>query len=394
MTKPANRPSAAGSTQVNTSNKTRTTKTNPGASSPRRWPDLLIGLLVLLLLGGFGALLLGQNRPSTVATVPATSPTIPAAPNPVAEETVAAAPEPVTVPSADTPSATPSTAPATDSTAAPSSEPAADATSAANPVSGSSVSANPAASDQTEAPVIAATPIQPATGNAPTVTAPPVSDATQGQSTQTQSEAPAAVTPAAEGATTAATPSSAGAVRTSANRIPLRSDYRISLGVYSTAQTVRTQTAGVAGLGYTVYPINIGDQFVAQVGPFADEASAERALADIRRAYPGAVMYPPRNRTTSTTNAPTTPATNATTPNTIAPTATANGPTYLQVGAFDRQETAQRLVARLRELGYNPTVNAPEGRKVTVMVGPFSGDALGRTEARLTANGLDHFRVR
>ncbi|MFC6659408.1 SPOR domain-containing protein [Deinococcus multiflagellatus] len=71
-----------------------------------------------------------------------------------------------------------------------------------------------------------------------------------------------------------------------------------------------------------------------------------------------------------------------------------DGPTYLQVGAFDRVESAQNLVQQLRDLGYAPTVNAPEGRKVTVLVGPYTGDALQRTEGRLSANGLDHFRVR
>ncbi|MFC6800424.1 SPOR domain-containing protein [Deinococcus caeni] len=58
-------------------------------------------------------------------------------------------------------------------------------------------------------------------------------------------------------------------------------------------------------------------------------------------------------------------------------------------------ESAQNLVQQLRDLGYAPTVNAPEGRKVTVLVGPYENpDALTRTEARLATNGLDSFRVR
>ena len=57
-------------------------------------------------------------------------------------------------------------------------------------------------------------------------------------------------------------------------------------------------------------------------------------------------------------------------------------------------DSAQKLVQTLRDLGYNPTVNAPDGKKVTVLVGPYTGDAVTRTETRLSENGLDHFRVR
>ncbi|MDL2345275.1 SPOR domain-containing protein, partial [Deinococcus sp. MIMF12] len=71
-----------------------------------------------------------------------------------------------------------------------------------------------------------------------------------------------------------------------------------------------------------------------------------------------------------------------------------NGPVYLQVGAFDRQESAGRLVGMLRDLGFSPTVNAPENRKVTVLVGPYSGDALLEAERKLDAGGHDHFRIR
>lgn len=67
---------------------------------------------------------------------------------------------------------------------------------------------------------------------------------------------------------------------------------------------------------------------------------------------------------------------------------------YLQLGAFDQVESAQGLVSRLRNEGYAPTVNAPDGRKVTVLVGPFSGSALTNAETNLAASGHDFFRVR
>lgn len=64
------------------------------------------------------------------------------------------------------------------------------------------------------------------------------------------------------------------------------------------------------------------------------------------------------------------------------------------MGAFDRVESAQNLVSTLRDIGLAPTVNNPPDKKTTVLVGPYSGDALLRAEARLDNAGLDHFRVR
>jgi hypothetical protein len=48
----------------------------------------------------------------------------------------------------------------------------------------------------------------------------------------------------------------------------------------------------------------------------------------------------------------------------------------------------------LRDAGFAPTVSAPPEGKVTVLVGPYSGDALLRAEGRLDTAGMDHFRVR
>lgn len=335
-------------------------------TTPRRWPDLLIGLLVLLLLGGFGTLLLRGNPPTTPATGTPTTETageasIPGAPG--TTETGGITTAPITA------------APSTDTPAAPTGEPA------------------PQDSAVTDAPIIEAAPIgtpNPAiTGDTDpaTTTDPDTADAATADATDEADTDPAG----------GPAPRPEGAVATSETRVPLRSDYRITLGTFSSAAAAQTAAAPVQGIGYTVYPIDVGAQVVAQVGPFADEQSARQALADVQRAYPGAVLYPPRNQPTTATPAPTsTPQATSTDP---APAASApaapSGPTYLQVGAFDRVESAQNLVQQLRDLGYNPTVNAPEGRKVTVLVGPYENpDALTRTETRLATNGLDSFRVR
>lgn len=338
------------------------TKSAPRA---RRWPDILIGMLVLLLLVGFGLLLL---RPDTRTAGVTTSP------------------EPATGTTPTTPTAETSTIPAAPSGAT-------DTAPAGDQATGTP---DGAAGTTTEPPTIAAAPVE---ATPPISSTPPTAQTTEA-APEASATAPETETPAAG----SATPRSGGAVATSESRVPLRSDYRITLGTFSTEQAAGNAAAPVSALGYTVYPIDLGSQVVAQVGPFSDETTARQALADIQRAYPGALLYPPRNRsltqgssagadsaasgrTTETTPVASTPA-----PST--PAAAPSGPTYLQVGAFDRVDSAQKLVQRLRDLGYNPTVNAPEGKKVTVLVGPYTGAAVTRTETRLSENGLDHFRVR
>ncbi|PNY82390.1 SPOR domain-containing protein [Deinococcus koreensis] len=346
------------------------------ASSARRWPDLLIGLLVALLLVGFGLLLFRpEGRPvattSAAPTEPGNTPaTIPAAPGTSTAET-----------------APPATAvtPAPDVTGTPTPDAATETT----PAETAPTTDGSAAPDAAEPPTIAAAPeITQAPQSSPTQSSSTPDTATPTQEPGTAPETSAQPAAPDENAATTAPPRSGGAVATSERRTPLRSDYRITLGTFTSEQTARARTAGVSGLGYTVYPIDLGSQVVAQVGPFADEASARQALADIQRAYPGALLYPPRNRSLSsgTTSGAASSSTGST-------SSAPSGPTYLQVGAFDRVESAQRLVGQLRDLGYSPTVNAPEGRKVSVLVGPFTGDALTRTEQRLSSNGLDHFRV-
>jgi cell division septation protein DedD len=416
----------------------------------------MIGVLVLALLGGFGALLIDQRRPvaqAPVTTEPSTTVVIPASPGTVSElptpQTTAPTTSVQTAPAQTTPAQT-----ATDQASGTQTNPAQTAPTA------QSGQGQPAQTQSTQTPT-AQTPAQSgaATEQSTQPQTPQTSAAQQGQTTgtgagtattapQTTDDGTAAATeippvpttppvgplttlPLPENAqpvqppvtaepaqpqtaATTAAPRAGGAVAASAARTPLRSDYRISLGSFATERTVRSQTAGVSGLGYTVYPIDIGDGYVAQVGPFADEATARQALADIQRASPGALLYRPRERAAQTeadrvstpattespsstsaapeTSAETAPSQDAATPAAQAPAP--SGPRYLQVGAFDREESAQRLVGMLRDAGFAPTVSAPPEGKVTVLVGPYSGDALLRAEGRLDTAGMDHFRVR
>ena len=325
----------------------------------RRWPDLLIGLLVLLLLGGFAALLLGRGTGSQNAGNQA-------APVQEAGQTPATQTPSTQIPTTQTPQAS---------------------TPAAGTQTGS----------QAAIPTIPAASV-PNAGTAQPGVNPPATVAPD----QTQTSAP---TPPAPTATDPA-PLAGGAVAPSEVRTPTRNDYRISLGSYASSAAVRDATAGVGKLGYTVYPIDVASGTVAQVGPFASREAAVQALADIQRALPGALLYSPRNAPAgdtgvtstqaSTIQAPTTQAPTSQTDASPSPTVTpaAGGPVYLQVGAYNSTAAAQTTVSRVRDLGLEPSVNAPAGKLVTVLVGPFQGQALAAAEAKLQANGIDSFRVR
>ena len=331
----------------------------------RRLPDVLIGVLIVVLALGLGSLLLTQRNRAAVTSAPdQTTQTPPAATIPAAPGNIDTAQTAPSTPdtAATTPTQTPSQTAPTQTTQTPSAPP------------DTSTPAGTPQPDITAPPVTAA----------PNTTAPGtlLPDASQTTGGQTVPAAP---------------PRSGGAVATSENRTPLRSDYRISLGTFGSVAEATAKTAAVKALGYTVYPIDLGTQVVAQVGPFADAASANAAVADIRRAYSGAVVYAPRGsaapNTPANTNS-TSAASSQTIPAAPVSRPAPSGPVYLQVGAFDRQESAQKMVGMLSDLGYSPTVQAPEGKKVTVLVGPFTGPAVVAAESKLSDNGMDHFRVR
>lgn len=369
----------------------------------------MIGVVTVALLAGFGTLFLAErNRAPVVAQTPPPPAAIPASPGTV--------PEPQTATSSPTPDKSTSTQQNQSSSGE---TPPETVTTPNRP--------DEVAQTQTIPPVPKAPPVEeikpPVNQTAP-------ASQTSGQAAQSTSPAVPSnsTTPAQQAQTTPSAPAQAApqaaparaAVATSENRVPLRSDYRISLGSFGTRRTVESQTSGVRQLGYTVHAIDLGDQYVAQVGPFADEATARRALTDIQRSYPGALLYRPRSQTTteSTASDQTAPSsasaarseaqsedapasTSARTPETATSsepqTSSApapSGPTYLQVGAYSSAERAQGIVGTLHDNGFNPTVNSPEGKLTTVLVGPYSGDALLRAEARLDNAGLEHFRVR
>ena len=260
----------------------------------RRLPDLMIGILIVVLALGLGSLLLTQrNRTAQAPSLP------PAASEPATD--IPAAPGTAdTAPSAALPPATAITPPA-------SGNPATTADPATTVPSAVPTPTGPTPTGSVAAP----------TTPQPDTSAPPVT-----------TTAPSSTPPGTSSGAAATPPRSGGAVATSERRTPLKRDYRISLGTFGSVAEASASTAAVQALGYTVYPIDLGSQVVAQVGPFADSAAANAALSDISRAYGSAMVYAPRQSATgSASRAPApvapapAPASSSAAPGTPAPAA-------------------------------------------------------------------------
>ncbi|WP_339096800.1 SPOR domain-containing protein [Deinococcus sp. VB343] len=399
----------------------RSSSTPDAPATPRltwRWPELLVGALSLAVVAGLGGLLLSERLGSrqTAETQPqVTTSAIPSSPGTVTEAAAPAASTPAGSTTSGGQSAQAGSIPP-----APASPPVAKIPPPVLPEPEPIATPAPA----TSAPTTTAPTQTPAQGQTAPQNQTSVNAAAPAQSpAQTPPQTQATPTQPNEPATPTAVPRAGGAVAPSEQRTPLRSDYRVMLGTFGSRASLQAATAQVSALGYTVYAIDLGNQFVAQVGPYANEAAGREAVADIRRVYGRAELYLPRGQTPSAaatepepqasqTQAPaaeatppvsgapaqeTTPAPEPAEPPVAAPATPApapSGPTYLQVGAFNNPEGAQRFVEQLRAQGFTPSVNAPAGGKVTVLVGPFTGNALLEAEGRLDRAGLDHFRLR
>lgn len=403
----------------------RSSSTPDAPATPRltwRWPELLVGALSLAVVAGLGGLLLSERfGPRQTAD---TQPQVATSVIPSSPGTVTQAAAPAASPPAGTSASGSQSAQAGSIPPAPASPPVAKIPPPVLPKPEPIAAPTPVQTPTTAAPT--QTPAQnQEQSQAPAQGQPPVNSATPAQTPpQTlATETPATATQPNEPATPTAVPRAGGAVAPSEQRTPLRSDYRVMLGTFGSRASLQAATAQVSALGYTVYAIDLGNQFVAQVGPYANEAAGREAVADIRRVYGRAELYLPRGQTPSAaatepepqasqtqtpaaeatppvSSAPaqeTTPAPEPAEPPVAAPATPApapSGPTYLQVGAFNNPEGAQRFVEQLRAQGFTPSVNAPAGGKVTVLVGPFTGNALLEAEGRLDRAGLDHFRLR
>lgn len=306
----------------------------------RNWPDLLIGIALLAVIGGIIATLLNGGSFFTPTQTP---PTV-ATPQPTQTQPTATQPSPPTPPTdADAPEdtgATPTTG-----------------TDAVIPVIPSLEGDGPAEPAPAEPEAI--TPVQP-TGSPPPQTPP----------------SPPAPTPPASTPPTAQVSTD---------------PFRISVGSFGVPENAERRAAEFRNAGYPVFIAPQGDLSIVLVGPYASRAEAEQARNAIVSA--GLESNPQifeftGETTVQQTGAPT--PTQATPSPTPAPTPTTGSGSLIQVGAYGSSQSAQPQRQRLEALGFSVS-ELQEGALVKLVIGPFAGDDLAEVRSRLTAQGIDHF---
>jgi len=341
----------------------------------RNWPDLAIGLALVAVIGGIIA---------TLITGGTFFPTTPAAPAPVPAPTAPAvvppATDPVVVPdepAADTPPASPGSVSVlapdgsdvpTEPASAPPSEPAAPEPAAPEPA----------------APV-------PAT----VVTPPPAAEPEPAAPSAAEPVAPSAPPP------TAAAPAGPLPAASSDDEAP----YRVSVGAFGNPDNAARLAQTVRDAGYPVFTGTQGNLTIVLVGPYDDEAEAERVSARIADGGFGVEPIVYRFRSDATTPGASTPApgetpapvaaptpapTPAPAPAPAAPIATSPTGRSLQVGAFADAGSAAPLRERLAALGL-VAFELREDGLIKLLVGPFDADRLSEVRSQLSAQGIESF---
>lgn len=354
----------------------------------RNWPDLLILVALVAVIGGIIATLLtggsffplgqspspmvqNETPPGSAAPAAGTRP----APSPGTNSGTNSGTTPGTTPGTNAGSAAaPGTAPAT---AGGATAPTDDI--AVLPPAGASRNPGDAA------------PTTPASGSvAPGTAANP----------GTGTAAPSASTPSVPAASTVPTAAAA----------QLQAPYRVAVGAFSSEANARRQLAEFQDAGFPVFLGQQNDLYLVLVGPYDSDALAEQAADRIRASEfavePVIYRYQADEvkEVPATTAQTSTPASTSTAAATVAPTPTASsapasgvtpaaseGPgVYLQVGAYANRESSLPHRQRLENLGFQVS-ERQEGTLVKLLVGPFGGARLDSARQQLTAQGIDFF---
>jgi cell division septation protein DedD len=341
----------------------------------RNWPDLLIGLALLLVIGGIIATLLnggnilpfGRNAASSPATV--STPT-------TSEQT---ATDPVTPTEANGGSSA-----TTASTL--------DSTTTDNGVSAVDPNAVTMPDDQ---------------GGTGTITAvPPTGEegvtATGDAATATIDEAASDATDATTTATTETSVSSGASTDVASATSP----YRISVGAFGSAENAERRAQAFEEAGYPVFTANQGDLVLVLVGPYSSQTEAEQVKVELQasglEANPIVYEFTPDDSATATSSdVADTDTTQADTAQestssgesevatTSAPATTGSG-RYLQVGAYNSLESAAPQRTTLESLGFSVSA-VEEGDFVKLLVGPFDDAGITAAQSQLSAQGIDSF---
>jgi cell division septation protein DedD len=329
----------------------------------RNWPDLLIGLALLAVIGGIIATLLngGNFLPTNRPTATNTTTTVSGGNTTTIE--------PTTI-SPELPSGTTTIA----------GEDGAETTGTITPVdiNATTEAVTDAATNAVEAAVDAVT-----------------TEETAEPSTPTETEtAEAVVTPTSD-----------------------TTSYRISVGAFGSVANAERRAQTFRDAGYPVFVGKQGDLSLVLIGPFDSQAAAKQAVSQIQssglEANPIIYEFTPADAAaaadttssataTESTSTETTSsvATEALTTETTSETTVSTGTTislptsntgrYLQVGAYSNVEGAQPQLIKLQGLGFSVTY-IEENAKIKLLVGPYEGATLETAKAQLSAQGIDHF---
>lgn len=348
----------------------------------RNWPDLLIGLALLLVIGGIIATLLNggnilpfgrntTNQPATVSTQ--TTP----------ESTTATPLAPVEA-------------------------------------NGGSSATTDTDSGSTDSGIAA---VDPNATNNDTVTMPaeqggdgtitPVSPTAVEGDTPSPDAATAAVDAVAADATDTTTETATTDAATSSPTTEVTASgsatapYRISVGAFGSAENAERRAQAFRDAGYPVFTGNQGDLVIVLLGPYNSQTEAEGVKAELQssglEANPIIYEFTPNDAasasSTPDTSAPdasasaateTTPSEEPATATATSAPATSSSGRYLQVGAYNSLESAAPQRTTLEGLGF--TVSAVEEDSfVKLLVGPYDDASIATAQSQLSAQGIDSF---
>lgn len=190
--------------------------------------------------------------------------------------------------------------------------------------------------------------------------------------------------------------------------------YRVSVGAFSSSENAERQAETFRDAGYPVFIGTQGDLSIVLVGPYDDQAEAERVAERIRagnfRIEPVIYRFRPEaaassapagsaNASRQSSSEQESGPAGAATLTAAAPSATpqaqptasaASGARYLQVGAYATAESAAPQRKRLEGLGFRVS-QRDEGNLLKLLVGPFAGEEFVAARARLKEQGIEHF---
>jgi cell division protein FtsN len=342
----------------------------------RNWPDLLIGLALLLVIGGIIATLLngGNFLPFGRGSQPATVGS--GATSSQSAETVT---------------------PLNPNNEATQNAPATTGVVPVDPNQSQSVSIG-----EETGTIVPVPPTLDGTDPSGTDTATQAIDAAAGALTDAVAPADAATDVTAD---TPAANTASDASQVAASSQPT-APYRISVGAFGSAENAERKAQSFRDAGYPVFVGQQGDLSLVLVGPYNSQGEAEQVKAQLQSSGLEAnpIVYEFRQEGTDAASAdmstPLAPEVEVTpeTETTVTPSeatsttalATSGSGRYLQVGAYGSEEAAAPQRSLLEGLGFTVS-SVEEGSFVKLLVGPYDEANLGAAQSRLSAQGIDNF---